>query len=535
MKKHKFFTKILGFVGMLWILPLAAENAASQGATHKPNPKAEAWIEKQISKGQKADLYDQFSEEECVISAASLEKLFNSLSSGDISSSRFVEIQHATVVGTLDLRRMDFNQGVAMTNCQFEGAVLLSQSYFTSVLNVEDSIFRGGVDMREMRADDLVSFHQAVFEGSVDVTGAFLQGDWSASQARFLNQAQGVNLLGLEVVQNVYWKESVFDGPVQGEDASIGGRLIADEARFFDQEGGVNFVRLFVGGLASFNQTVFDGPVNFSNAVVQEGFQAVDAQFNHTEQTVLFVNFETSGHLNLSKSSFGGSVQCTGMKLLGALNVSDAAFKNPNGWADFSEAMVRDAFFENCRFEGLLLLDHFIYRNLYAGDQEGVFDHALALIERAKYNPESYSRLENYIQEKGFLQTSDAIFIARKERERRELLAPYSMDWFVNGFLGWIAGHGRRPERVLLISIIIILFGVVFVFRPGRMKPVDSTEEPFRHRFWYSLDLFLPVVDLQMARRWTPQADWARHYQCMHTLLGWILVPLFLASLFGWL
>ncbi|MBN2328944.1 MAG: hypothetical protein JXR73_17525 [Candidatus Omnitrophica bacterium] len=536
MKSYVFLINSFRLNMMLWIALLGMGSAAGYGQTPlKPNPKAEAWVEKQISRGEKADLYDQFPEGECVIRAASLGKLFNSLSSDDSSASKIVEIRHAIVTGVLDLRQSDFTRGISMTDCQFEGPVFLSHCYFPHVLNLEDSIFREIVDLREIRADDLVSFHQTVFEGSVDMTGAFLQGDWAASQARFLNQAQGVILSGLEVAQNVYWKESIFDGPVRGADAAVGGRLIADDARFLDKEVGVNFVRLFAGGLASFNQAVFEGPVDFSNADVQEGFQAFDAQFNHPAQPVLFVNFKTKGRLDFSKSSFLGSVQCTGMELGGSLNVSDASFKNPNCRVDFSETITGDAFFENCHFDGLLLLNHFIYRNLYAGDREGVFDNALALVETAKFNPDSYRRLERSIHEQGFSQAADAIFIAQKERERRERLAPYSMDWFINGFLGWAAGHGRHPERVLLISFLIVMFGVVFVFRASRMTPVDSSGEALRHRFWYSLDLFLPLVDLQMARQWTPRSNWARHYQRIHTLSGWIFVPLFWASLFGWL
>jgi hypothetical protein len=55
------------------------------------------------------------------------------------------------------------------------------------------------------------------------------------------------------------------------------------------------------------------------------------------------------------------------------------------------------------------------------------------------------------------------------------------------------------------------------------------------NRFWYSLGLFLPFVDLQADKVWKPKADqtFLRNYMRVHILLGWILIPLVLAALTG--
>jgi tetratricopeptide (TPR) repeat protein len=54
-------------------------------------------------------------------------------------------------------------------------------------------------------------------------------------------------------------------------------------------------------------------------------------------------------------------------------------------------------------------------------------------------------------------------------------------------------------------------------------------------RFWSSLGLFLPFVDLQADKVWKPKADqiFLRNYMRVHIILGWILVPLVLAALTG--
>jgi hypothetical protein len=73
-------------------------------------------------------------------------------------------------------------------------------------------------------------------------------------------------------------------------------------------------------------------------------------------------------------------------------------------------------------------------------------------------------------------------------------------------------------------------------FAPKKMEP-QRPEDTLRvySRFWYSLGLFLPFVDLQSDKVWKPKADqiFLRNYMRVHILLGWILVPLVLAALTG--
>jgi len=52
---------------------------------------------------------------------------------------------------------------------------------------------------------------------------------------------------------------------------------------------------------------------------------------------------------------------------------------------------------------------------------------------------------------------------------------------------------------------------------------------------WYSIELFLPVVDLGVAKSWRPSAKKRRlaTYARFHQLSGWVLVPVALAALTG--
>src|SRR5262245_22839172 len=98
-----------------------------------------------------------------------------------------------------------------------------------------------------------------------------------------------------------------------------------------------------------------------------------------------------------------------------------------------------------------------------------------------------------------------------------------------------LVGYGRRPWQAGIPCVVVVALGCL-VFSPQKMEPQKS-EDTLRvyNRFWYSLGLFLPVVDLQADTVWKPKADhtFLRNYTRVHALLGWILIPIVLAALTG--
>jgi hypothetical protein len=68
------------------------------------------------------------------------------------------------------------------------------------------------------------------------------------------------------------------------------------------------------------------------------------------------------------------------------------------------------------------------------------------------------------------------------------------------------------------------------------MELTDSTaREPKYQPFWYSLGLFLPVVDLGQTKAWRPDRKriLASNYAQVHVLLGWLFIPIALAAVTG--
>ena len=154
--------------------------------------------------------------------------------------------------------------------------------------------------------------------------------------------------------------------------------------------------------------------------------------------------------------------------------------------------------------------------------------------------------------------------------------------WCWDLFLKYSVGYGRKPELALIYSLIVIVVGCG-AFPRSKMELHKKDEKELKYsRFWYSLDLYLPVVDIHASEMWVPvwpndsrpvrfrdypkfaalivwsivkrglkfvpilnnlrptsreveqvkdKVRW--HYMHVHALLGWILIPIGLAAVTG--
>jgi hypothetical protein len=108
------------------------------------------------------------------------------------------------------------------------------------------------------------------------------------------------------------------------------------------------------------------------------------------------------------------------------------------------------------------------------------------------------------------------------------------LEWFLWGVL---AGYGRAPFRVFFVSLSVILLGAI-LYNPKHLKARQTSTEGKIYqaavlRCFLSLDRFLPV-DLGLAKYWQHQD---RHffiwfYFNLELILGWILIPIGLASIY---
>jgi hypothetical protein len=128
---------------------------------------------------------------------------------------------------------------------------------------------------------------------------------------------------------------------------------------------------------------------------------------------------------------------------------------------------------------------------------------------------------------------------------------------FWRGLLRYTVGHGYRPEWALGLIAGFIVLGTIFFglgYRNGVVVPASTDilvqedyqkcrkipdDYPAFNAFIYSIDAFIPFLDLILEHYWIPNANagWCgcllRIYLWIHIIVGWFLSTIFLTAVTG--
>jgi hypothetical protein len=180
-----------------------------------------------------------------------------------------------------------------------------------------------------------------------------------------------------------------------------------------------------------------------------------------------------------------------------------------------------------------------------------------------------YEQLARVLRSNGDESSAKRVLIAKQDDLRRYgKLRWWARHW--NRLLGLTIRHGYEPHRALVGMLFFVVLGwVIFGWAfdnklmtrssdilgnkdwaqtdPNRAKSEREAERdyPKFNRFVYSLDAFLPIVDLKEKSYWLPNANksiagWSfrcgsaeRIYLWIHIICGWILTTLWVAGFSG--
>jgi len=149
---------------------------------------------------------------------------------------------------------------------------------------------------------------------------------------------------------------------------------------------------------------------------------------------------------------------------------------------------------------------------------------------------------------------------ARKVAIGKNVVAAKSSKWYTWARFSsivsrWVIGYGYKPQWAIAWSVAVILAGTLTfaythdlgLFAPAK-EMTTAALYPHFNSAAYSLDAFLPLLDLQQEQYWRPVADsrcrvvnrwsvpcgaWLQMYQWTQTVLGWLLTSLSVAGLTG--
>jgi uncharacterized protein YjbI with pentapeptide repeats len=497
-----------------------ASNAADAQTTVEELNPAEKWVVAQVTAGDEADLRKLFPQEkDRKLSAKFVQDLLTANLTGVELHRNGVRITGAIINESIDMSKAQIPWEVWLNGCQFRGDANFERANFAGAISFVGSRFKGNANFNGMKVEQIANFNNAVFKKKVDFDSADIAGHFYAIEAKFKDEVKGTSFNSMKVRGTAFFRKAKFRGWVNFLLADFTQNFEAQGARF-TKKGQVDFYGMKVGQIANFNDAVFKKWVDFSLADVGN-FEAKNAQF----KDAVLVRMNCRG-----KGDF------TGAKFSGSAYVNNAHFDA----LDLSSSHWPTDRNDGAAFE----LEGMSYKYICrVPEKERESHHALLkLAEQSAYSADIYSRLEEFFLRQGYRGDADKAFIAEKCRERKGYR--HNGDWFRwigSWMLYLLVGYGRCPWQAGWFCLAIIGLGwVVFPLKKMELQdPEDRTkpeeERPHYNRFWYSLGLFLPVVDLKTSEVWGPKKEYRflRNYLRVHILLGWILVPIFLAAITG--
>ena len=171
--------------------------------------------------------------------------------------------------------------------------------------------------------------------------------------------------------------------------------------------------------------------------------------------------------------------------------------------------------------------------------QKKDFEAIMSFVEASPFNTQSYVQMEAFFASIGRDSWAKEAFICMHDRELEEKMPWWDpRRWLERFFWGHLAGYGRAPFRVFFVSFGLIILGA-FTFNPEyltikRFFSQEKTLESIIMRLFLSLDRFLPI-ELGLAKTWDANGRrfliWFYFY--LQQILGWILIPIALASIYS--
>ena len=331
-------------------------------------------------------------------------------------------------------------------------------------------------------------------------------------------------------------------GPVSLFRAEIGGSLDCSGGRFVGGTDPLSIVEANIKGDASFNNGfTTNGVVDLTLAQIGRGLSFKDAHFIGTG-----VNGLNADRATIDGTLYWDSIARTpGTEL----NLTDAR----------AAALWDDA--ASWPAAGNLFIDDFVYGDISGGPSDAQSRLQWLAHQPSGYRPQPYGQLAKVMRERGSDVGAVDVMMAKEDARRDQ------------GGVGWgeriwsrvldvTIGYGYRPMRALWWIFFFVALGSVLFGLGYRERAITPTEpeaydcfvksgEPPRHyppfnAVVYSLENFLPVVDLHQGMYWRPNprhgmggrmralsGTLLRWYLWVHILAGWIITPLLAAGLSG--
>ncbi len=455
---------------------------------------------------------------------------------GKLVSANGIQLKSAWIDGNLDLSHVIIPFPLILTKCNIPDGIKLNSSELPLLILVGSHT--GAINARGVvvRSDVLLSneFHST---GEVDFYGAKIGGNFYCADATFSNPGKETLSIELASVDGGASLDQGFqsDGIVQMTGATIKGYLSMDHAKFAtDAENGLDARGMKLDGEFQWTN------VERSPSTILDLSYANVSTFKDDEKS-----WPNSGHLSIDGFVYGA--------IDGLTNTM-----NPREVTRRLDWIRRQAGFSPQPYQELAAV-------LRQGGRDGDATQVLIAkeVDMREYVAQGTVGSASSSQGRGTAASNsgaDASTASANAMARPR----WSKGWvkglltrFV-GFTLWITiDYGYQPLRALWWIVGFVIAGALIFrwgYRTGIVLPSDHSafevfsksgtlpeNYPAFNSFVYSLETFLPLVELYQAKYWTParltggrrSPRLLRIYLWIHILLGWFFALMLAAGLSG--
>ncbi|HEX5887574.1 MAG TPA: hypothetical protein VFY61_02675 [Pyrinomonadaceae bacterium] len=467
--------------------------------------------------------------------------------------------------------RLHVGGQLVMRKAKAHGIVSLVDANLTSGFDCTEAVITIGLIMRDTRSRsmkfsgcecpylvaDRLELKGSLFlrggfksEGSVVLLNSSISGDLDCNGSTFGSAAPNADIRAKAEKQFGKLPETAFTF----NGSSVGGYVFLSHGFKSHREVSLNGVNVganlvFIGG-------------EFYNA----GRQSLSCQFSHVKGAVLCrAGFKTDGEVNFFGATIAGGLSfsgaefqgtaANGLKLQNANIAGTLQWKNviltPTTALNLSHLKVGQLEDDEQSWPaaGKLVLDGFQYDAIASVPLDTrrrkiwLKSHLEYLKRQApdEFTLQPHRQLADILRKSGYEDNARDVLI-EMHKARREQGGFSKSGWIWSWILQVTIGFGYRSHRTFLWALLFVILGAVIFnagYRSGHLvapKPDTKTVGQFS-AIGYSVDSFLPIINLHQEELWVPTGvgagRWIQYYYWSHIFLGWALITLGVAGFTG--
>ncbi|MBI4526526.1 MAG: pentapeptide repeat-containing protein [Deltaproteobacteria bacterium] len=432
-----------------------------------------------------------------------------------------VELTGARIAGVLDTTNSKFTGKLNMNSFwvgqhllmgkQTEFAeVDLSAANIGGVVSMIGCKFRGKLNMNSLRVGQHLLMRNGAEFTEVGLTAAKIEGYLDIGSSKFVDK---LNMNRVEIRRNLFMRDGAEFTEVDLTSANIGGQVDLTRSKF---TGKLNMDSLRVG-----EQLLMREKAEFA--------------WLGKEYPICLVSGEIGGDMVISDSQFP-SLDLTGTKIHGELRLG-SDIEKPVRWHQEATLILRNTHVAALQdtedaWPEKIKLDGFTYSRLggLAGDFSQIAKRKgawfISWLAKSEYSPQPYGQLGEVLQKAGYKEMANQVLYAGKQREKkgsswRRWLWMLLQDMFI--------GYGFKLERSLYWVIGLTALGTVIL----TWSDQGPTPHAVLSRIFYTLNMLLPVIQLDKAYDNVTLTGYTQIYFYVHKILGYFIGFFIIAGLSG--